>query len=156
MASTNACIATICATEVFKLATGCSQYLNNYIVFNQSEGVYTYVFEAEKKPDCLACNRDATLRRNLEFSQGDKLSKVIQYLQENIEYQMKAPALTATKRGENAGSKTLYMSSIRSIEEATRPNLDMSLEELGLFCGQEILVADVTTPQTLVFNLKLT
>ncbi len=53
VASTNACIATITATEVFKLATSCSQFLNNYIVFNQSEGVYTYVFEAEKKADCL-------------------------------------------------------------------------------------------------------
>jgi ubiquitin-activating enzyme E1 C len=139
---------------VFKLATCCSQYLNNYIVFNQSEGVYAYVFEAEKKPDCVACNRDATLRRHLAFDTSDKLSKVVTFLQEHIEYQMKAPALTATK-ADGTGSKTLYMSSIRSIEEATRPNLDMTLGELGLFDGQEILVADQTTPQTLVFNLRL-
>jgi ubiquitin-activating enzyme E1 C len=154
VASTNACIATLCATEVFKLATGCSQYLNNYIVFNQSESVYTYVFEAEKKSDCLACNRNATQRRNLEFSQNDKLSKVLNFLCDNIEYQMKSPALTATK-SDGTGSKTLYMSSIKSIEEVTRPNLDKTLSELGLFNGQEILVSDVTTPQTLAFNLKL-
>ena len=41
VASTNACIANLCATEAFKLATSCSQYLNNYIVFNQSEGKIT-------------------------------------------------------------------------------------------------------------------
>ena len=154
VASTNACIATLCATEVFKLATSCSQLLNNYIVFNQSDGVYTYVFEAEKKMDCLGCNKNATIRRSLTFKSSDKLSKIVQFLCENIEYQMKSPALTATKP-DGSGSKTLYMSSIKSIEEATRPNLDKSLNELGLVNNQEILVADVTTPQTIIFNLKL-
>ena len=37
----------------------------------------------------------------------------------------------------------------------TRPNLDKTLAELGLECGQEILVADVTSPQTMVFKLQL-
>jgi len=50
---TNACIASKCVTEAFKLSTSCSQYLNNYIVFNQSTGIYSYAFEAEKKADCL-------------------------------------------------------------------------------------------------------
>jgi NEDD8-activating enzyme E1 len=144
----------MCATEVFKIATSCSQFLNNYIVFNQSEGIYTYVFEAEKKPDCLGCNRNATMRRSLMFKPTEKLSKVVEYLCENIQYQMKSPALTATKP-DGSGSKTLYMSSIKSIEEMTRPNLAKTLEELGLTNGQEILVADVTTPQTIIFNLKL-
>jgi len=90
----------------------------------------------------------------LEFSPGDKLKKVIEYLCNNIEFQMKSPAVTATKL-DGSGSKTLYMNSIRSIEEMTRPNLEMSLHELGLESGQEILVADVTSPQTMVFNLQL-
>jgi ubiquitin-activating enzyme E1 C len=144
----------MCATEVFKLATSCSQFINNYVVFNQSDSVYTYVFEAEKKEDCLACNRNATMRRSLEFKSTDKLNKVIEYLCNNIKYQMKMPALTATKL-DGSGSKTLYMSSIKSIEEATRPNLEKTLDELGLVNGQEILVADLTTPQTIIFNLKL-
>ena len=67
---------------------------------------------------------------------------------------MKAPALTATKL-DGTGSKTLYMSSIKSIEEMTRPNLSKTLSELDLVNGQEILIADITTPQTLIFNLKL-
>lgn len=155
VASTNACIANICATEVFKLATSCSQFLNNYVVFNQSDGIYSYVFEAEKKPDCLGCNRNATMRRSLNFKRTDKLQKVIDFLCENIEYQMKSPALTATKQ-DGSGSKTLYLSSIKSIEEMTRANLDKTLAELDLFDGQEILIADVTTPQTLIFTLRLT
>ena len=68
---------------------------------------------------------------------------------------MKSPAITATKL-DGSGSKTLYMTSIKSIEEMTRPNLEKTLEELGLECGQEILVADVTSPQTMVFNLQIT
>lgn len=67
---------------------------------------------------------------------------------------MKSPALTATKM-DGSGSKTLYMPSIPSIERVTRPNLDKTLAELELVNGQEILVADITTPQTLAFNLRL-
>ena len=102
----------------------------------------------------LACNRNATMRRSLHFNSSDKLSQLIGFLCDNIEFQMKSPALTATKH-DGTGSKTLYMSSIKSIEEITRPNLNKTLADLGLFNGQEILVADVTTPQTLIFNLKL-
>lgn len=108
----------------------------------------------KKKLDCLGCNRNATQRRKLEFSRTDKLKKVIQFLCDNIEFQMKSPAMTATKT-DGSGSKTLYMNSIRSIEEMTRPNLEKTLQELGLESGQEILVADVTSPQTIVFNLQL-
>ena len=38
-----------CATEVFKMATSCSPPLNNYMMFNDTEGVYTYDFEAERR-----------------------------------------------------------------------------------------------------------
>lgn len=50
--------------------------------------------------------------------------------------------------------KTLYMPSIKSIEELTRPNLEKALNELGLTNGQELLVADSTTPNTIAFYLK--
>jgi len=151
---TNACIASKCVTEAFKLSTSCSHYLNNYILFNQSTGIYSYAFEAEKKIDCLGCNKNATQRRPLVFRANDKLKKMIEYLCKNIEFQMKAPAVTATNL-HGSGSKTLYMSSIKSIEEMTRPNLEKSLQELGLQSGQEILVADITSPQTMVFNLQI-
>ena len=94
------------------------------------------------------------MRRSLHFKSTDKLIQIISFLCDNIEFQMKSPALTATKL-DGTGSKTLYMSSIKSIEEMTRPNLNKTLSELGLVNGQEILVADITTPQTLIFNLKL-
>ena len=45
VASTNAVIAAACATELFKLATSCSNPLQNYMVFNDADGVYTYSYE---------------------------------------------------------------------------------------------------------------
>ncbi|CAL8139232.1 unnamed protein product [Orchesella dallaii] len=49
VASTNAVIAAACATEVFKLATSCSIPMDNYMVFSDVEGIYTYTYKAEKK-----------------------------------------------------------------------------------------------------------
>lgn len=54
----------------------------------------------------------------------------------------------------NGRNKTLYMSSIKSIEEKTRDNLKKKITELGLYNGADILVADVTTPNTLTIKLK--
>lgn len=66
---------------------------------------------------------------------------------------MKSPAITATMYG---GNKTLYLQTVASIEERTRPNLSKTLKELGLVDGQELAVADVTTPQTMLFKLHFT
>lgn len=66
---------------------------------------------------------------------------------------MKSPSMTASKK-DGSGSKTLYMTNISAIEEMTRPNLEKTLEELGLEDQQEIFIADVTSPQTMTFKLK--
>ena len=65
---------------------------------------------------------------------------------------MKAPGLTTVVEGH---SKTLYMQNVKSIEERTKPNLKKTLKELGLVDGQELVVADVTTPSSLVFLLQI-
>ena len=64
---------------------------------------------------------------------------------------MKSPGATTSIGGKN---KTLYMSKVKSIEEATRPNLKKSLPELGLEHGCEIVVADPTSPVSSVFRLS--
>lgn len=46
------------------------------------------------------------------------------------------------------------MSTVKSIEERTRPNLTMSLGELGLQDGHQLMVADQTTPNTITLQLK--
>lgn len=57
VSTTNACIAATCAMEAFKLVTSAAKPMNNFQVLNLSSGAYTYVFEAEKKSDCLVCGR---------------------------------------------------------------------------------------------------
>uniref|UniRef100_A0A6Q2Z220 NEDD8-activating enzyme E1 catalytic subunit n=1 Tax=Esox lucius TaxID=8010 RepID=A0A6Q2Z220_ESOLU len=145
VASTNAVIAGRKQTVFFAYIP-----LNNYLVFNDVDGLYTYTFEAERKENCSACSQ---VPQDLQFPPSAKLQEVLKYLTENASLQMKSPAITATLEGKN---KTLYLQTIASIEERTRPNLCKTLKELGLSDGQELAVADVTTPQTVLFKLKLT
>uniref|UniRef100_A0A3B5BC35 NEDD8-activating enzyme E1 catalytic subunit n=1 Tax=Stegastes partitus TaxID=144197 RepID=A0A3B5BC35_9TELE len=139
-----------CATEVFKIATSAYTPLNNYMVFNDVDGLYTYTFEAERKENCSACSQ---IPLDLHFSSSSKLQEVLDYLTESASLQMKSPAVTATVDGKN---KTLYLQSVASIEQRTRPNLSKTLKELRLTDGQELAVADVTTPQTMLFRLCFT
>jgi len=149
VSSTNAVIAGACATEVFKLATSCCMPINNYMVFNDVDGIYTYTYEAEKKEDCLACS---SVAKCLELKSGDiKLQELIDHLCDSPTYQMKSPGITAYISGKN---RTLYLPHVSSIEAQTRDNLKKTLTELGLENGSEIMVADVTSPNTVVFNLK--
>uniref|UniRef100_A0A3P9MC28 NEDD8-activating enzyme E1 catalytic subunit n=1 Tax=Oryzias latipes TaxID=8090 RepID=A0A3P9MC28_ORYLA len=139
-----------CATEVFKIATSAYIPLNNYLVFNDVDGLYTHAFEAERKENCTACSQ---VPQDLQFPPSAKLQEILEYLTENSSLQMKSPAITTVLEGKN---KTLYLQSIKSIEERTRPNLCKTLKELGLSDGQELAVADVTTPQTVLFKLNFT
>lgn len=145
IASTNAVVAAQCALEAFKLATSCCEPLNNYMVYNDSDGVYTYAYEAELKKDCLACG---SLPQKLTFKRSDKLQDVIDYLKGNASLQMKSPALTTQDGSRNV---TLYMSTVKSIEAATKKNLQKTLQELNIADGQELVVADATSPSPLSF-----
>ncbi|KAG8037067.1 hypothetical protein G9C98_004389 [Cotesia typhae] len=149
VASTNATIAATCATEVFKLATSCSGSLSNYMVLNNTDGIYTYTYEAEKRTDCLGCSE---IPRELEIRDGNiKLKDLIEILCERHDLQMKDPGITVNINGKN---KTLYMHTVASIEVQTRANLTKTLTELGLKNDMEINVADVTTPKTKIIKLK--
>ena len=150
VASTNAIVAGVCTTEVFKMATSCCMPLDNYMVFNDLDGIYTYSYQAEKKDNCIACSQ---IPKFLNVSETQTLQDLINYLCESIEYQMKSPGITYTaSEGKN---HTLYMPGIASIESQTRPNLEKTLLELGLSDGSSILVADQTTPNALVFKLRM-
>ena len=46
------------------------------------------------------------------------------------------------------------MASIESIEKATKPNLKKTLQELGIVNGAELVVADSTTPNAVVFKIN--
>ncbi|CAJ0839814.1 4984_t:CDS:2, partial [Entrophospora sp. SA101] len=74
IASTNAVIAAYsydpaaCCNEAFKLVTTSQPYLNNYMMYTGNEGVYTYTFEHQKKPNCPVCgNQSVTIEVNRDY-----------------------------------------------------------------------------------------
>lgn len=48
--------------------------------FNDTEGIYTYTFEAERNENCPSCSQISQL---LTFSEDAKLQEVIDFLKEN-------------------------------------------------------------------------
>ncbi|KAF4529536.1 hypothetical protein B566_EDAN014382 [Ephemera danica] len=150
VASTNAVIAAACTTEVFKLATSLCKPLNNYMVFNNADGIYSYSYPNEKKEDCLVCSQ---VPIKLKSKPDARLEELIATLCSDEEggFRMKSPALTAVIEGKH---RTLYMSTVPSIERQTRDNLKKTLTELGLSDGSEIVVADETSPLSITFHVS--
>lgn len=131
IASTNAIIAASCCNEAFKIVTNCNPYLDNYMMYSGDEGVYTYTFQTEQKPDCPVCGSRA---KDLMVNPNMTLQDFMDGLGERAEAQLKKPSLSSH-------GKTLYMRFPLSIEEQTRPNLSKKLSEL-VDNGEEVGVSD--------------
>jgi NEDD8-activating enzyme E1 len=78
IASTNAIIASSTTSEALKIATSCNPYLENYMVYAGEEGVYTYTFNAEQKPNCPVCGN---LARKIVVDPGASLESFIESLE---------------------------------------------------------------------------
>ncbi|KAL2870619.1 NEDD8-activating protein UBA3 [Aspergillus lucknowensis] len=131
IASTNAVIAAATTSEALKIATSCNPFLENYMMYAGEEGVYTYTFEAEKKPDCPVCG---SLARKITVNADATLGEFIETLGERPEAQLKKPSLRTEE-------KTLYQRFPPQLEEQTRDNLKLKLRDL-IVTGQEVAVSD--------------
>ncbi|KAL4994685.1 hypothetical protein BDV10DRAFT_176347 [Aspergillus recurvatus] len=131
IASTNAVIAAATTSEALKIATSCNPFLENYMMYAGEEGVYTYTFEAEKKPDCPVCGN---LARKITVNPDATLEEFIETLGERPEAQLKKPSLRTRE-------KTLYQRFPPQLEEQTRPHLKLKLRDL-VASGQEVAVSD--------------
>lgn len=131
IASTNAIIAASCCNEAFKIATSCNPYLSNYMMYSGDDGIYTYTFEHERKPDCPVCGNVA---RTLVVNPNHTLQEFIDSLGERPEAQLKKPTL-------RTASASLYYQGPPSLQEQTRPNLVKKLAEL-VVDGEMIGVSD--------------
>ncbi|KAI8369642.1 uncharacterized protein BYT42DRAFT_117207 [Radiomyces spectabilis] len=143
IASTNAVIAAACCNEAFKLATDTAPFLNNYMMYTGNDGVYTYTFEHQKKPDCPVCGNENT---TADLKPTMTLIELIDWLKEKPDIQLKKPSLrTATK--------SLYMQAPPALEAATRSNLSKSLGEL-IDEGEFVTVTDVALPVSMQINIR--
>ena len=120
------------------------------MVFNDIDGIYTYTYEAERKEDCIVCSPANRPKYINASHDGIKLSEFLDILTGN-QYQMKSPGVLAVINNKN---RTLYMSSVASIEESTRENLKKSLRELSLTNNTKLIITDSTRPTSLEMILK--
>ncbi|KAG8627383.1 hypothetical protein KVT40_004866 [Elsinoe batatas] len=136
IASTNAIIAASCCNEAFKLVTSSNPAIgypgtNNYMMYSGDDGVYTYTFEHEMKPDCPVCGN---LAREINVKKEWSLQDFVDHLADRPEAQIKKPLIRTEQ-------KTLYYSTPASLEEKTRPNLKRKLDDL-VADGEEVVVSD--------------
>jgi len=152
IASTNAVIAASCCNELLKLATGAAPALGvtpsgeNYMMYSGDDGIYTYTFKHERKPDCPVCSPQKQAR-NLETDLDTTLRDFLDQFKERAEVQLKQPSI-------RADGKTLYMRAPESLEQSTRPNLDKTLKELGLDYAWEVSITDPAFPAEFRYVLR--
>ena len=156
IASTNAIIAASCCNEAFKIATSSAPYLDNYFMLIGTEGVYSYTFQHEKRPDCPVCGQET---HEMDIGKEWNLERLIETLVERqdmcaslsfyppwfscVRSQIKKPSLSTP-------TQQLYFQAPPQLEEATRPNLEKRLIDL-VPAGGEITV----TSSSLPFSLSL-
>ncbi|KAI9184642.1 NEDD8 activating enzyme [Blastocladiella emersonii ATCC 22665] len=140
IASTNAVIAAACTTEALKLATNCQPLLNNYMMYTGNDGVYTYTFELERKDDCPVCGAG---HLKLTLPRTATVQDLVDLLHDRPDLQLKKPSL-------RTASKSVYMQSPPSLEEATRPNLAKPIADfVGADGATEVAVTDANLPLSL-------
>jgi len=140
IASTNAIIAASCCNEAFKIASTAAPYLDNYFMYMGMDGVYSYTFQHQQRPECPVCGGEV-----VEMSVGKEwtVDRFMEALMERQDIQIKKPSLSS-------GATQIYFQAPPQLEAGTRPNLEKKLSELVPDGG------DVTvTSRTLPFNLSL-
>lgn len=112
-------------------------------MYTGNEGVYTYTFEHQKKPECPVCGGEAiTVTRAKE----ETLQDLIDYLKERQDLQIRRPSLSF-------GAKNLYLQAPPQLEQATRLNLDKLLGDL-FADGDVLTVTDAGLPFSLSVAVK--
>jgi len=144
VASTNAVIAAACAHEALKITTGIADKLDDYMMWNDGEGIYNMVFQNFKPEACSGCTRNASI---FESSAAMTLFEIVESLKEDNRFQMKKPGLIAEVGGNNL---VLYLENMQH----THANLQKTLAELGLGDGQIINVTDPTQAQPMELKLQ--
>lgn len=120
VASTNAIVAAVSVSEALKVMTCMSQIMNNYMMYQGPEGVYTYTTAYQPKDNCIVCGSKEV---DVDATPDQTLADFIEYLKKSPELQMSAPSLTSA-------NQTLYMQRPPALEASTRHNLTKQLGHL--------------------------
>lgn len=122
VAATNAVIAAACANEAIKMISSIANNMDNYIMYNGTQGVYTYTYQNERRPDCPVCGTPKPKKFTVPPTM--KLAEFVDMLADDSEIRSRRPFLRTVQ------GKTLYASSPAPLQEATAPNLDKTMSDL--------------------------
>jgi len=143
VASTNSIIAAACANEALKIATSCSDSLNNYMFYNGVTSVYTHTFEYERKPDCFVCASAVLHVANPALTLQEWFDEL------SAKHMLASPSVRGT-RG------LVYIQAPESLEKEYRHNLSRPLSAL-FTSGEEISLvvpsSNISISMTLVFEV---
>ncbi|THH10786.1 hypothetical protein EW145_g1079 [Phellinidium pouzarii] len=148
IASTNAIIAASCCNEAFKIATSSSSYLDNYFMYIGTDGVYSYTFKHEQREDCPVCGGRSVL---FEVDKEWTVNDLIDALLERPDIQVKKPSLAAIRK--DGSTVNMYLQGPKSLEEATRPNLEKKVSDF-VGDGEGIIVTATSLPLSLDLVIK--
>eukprot|EP00271_Cylindrocystis_brebissonii_P009693 TRINITY_DN2477_c0_g1_i1.p1 TRINITY_DN2477_c0_g1~~TRINITY_DN2477_c0_g1_i1.p1 ORF type:complete len:444 (-),score=58.52 TRINITY_DN2477_c0_g1_i1:452-1783(-) len=118
IASTNAIIAAACALETLKMATMCSTGLDNFLLYEGSQGIYTNTISYSKDPECLVCSAGNQVETSTTTTLQEFIEQII--ADPRFDGQLAKPSLSF--EGSN-----LYMQAPPILEEMTRENLSKPL-----------------------------
>eukprot|EP00624_Nannochloropsis_granulata_P003493 evm.model.NODE_27712_length_1987_cov_23.398590.1 len=118
--------------------------MNNYMMYQGPEGIYTYTTAHTKKEDCLVCGSQEI---NLPISPSLLLSEVLALLQSHPSLQLAAPSLSC-------GDTILYMPRPPALEVATRGNLGKKIGDLLPRSGEVVSITDPSVSQSVAVVLK--
>eukprot|EP01133_Synstelium_polycarpum_P010787 gene10787-12569_t len=143
IASTNAIIAAACCNEAFKFCTDSSGSLNNYMMYNGLEGVYTFTFDYEVKEGCAVCGSNVV---TFETDPSLTLAVFLENISKDSRFQLKKPSLRCNGRN-------LFMQGL--LHASTVPNLEKTLPELQVQEGDEITITDPSLPGSLAIRMRI-
>ncbi len=146
VASTNAIIAAACAHEALKLMTYIADPMDNYMMYNGTQGVYSYTYRYEKRPDCPVCGVPTV--KEMAFPAESTLAEYLEVLAEDADLQSRSPFLRTVE------GKTLFASAPDMLRKATEKNLTMKMREL-ICSGTRLTLTDQTLPMPRTIALKL-
>ncbi|KAL9645538.1 hypothetical protein ABK040_000602 [Willaertia magna] len=124
IASTNAIIASSCTNEAFKLATFCLPFLDDYMMYNGNEGIYTFTYRNSRKENCLVCG-PAGIPKVIQCSPDLTLDGLRDLLRQDKAIQFNNASLRDLDN-----DKTLYMAKPLALKKMTEGNLEKKLKDL--------------------------
>lgn len=149
VASTNAIVAAACANEAVKLITYVAGNMDNYSMYNGTNGIYTFTYQNERRKDCPVCGTPAP--HNMSVDPESTLAEFVADIAADAELRSRKPFLR-TK-----GGKTLYAAHPPALEKSTNGNLSKKMKEM-ISADDNVLSLndrDLTFARTLVVSFKV-